>query len=119
MMAVINLILLLAVFALPGFHSVMVHSHEVVLREELFALRSQIDRFTHDYEHGPSSLDELVEKQYMGAVPVDPLTGSNQTWQVDTETAPVSLDGSAPVGIADVHSGAEGVALDGTAYGDW
>ena len=33
MMAVVNLILLLAVFALPGFHSVMVHSHEVVLRE--------------------------------------------------------------------------------------
>jgi general secretion pathway protein G len=119
MMAVVNLILLLAVFALPGFHSVMVHSHEVVLREELFALRNQIDRFTNDYERGPTSLDELVEKEYMGAVPVDPLTGSNQTWQVHTETAPVSLDGSAPVGIVDVHSGAEGVALDGTAYGSW
>ena len=119
MMAVVNLILLLAVFALPGFHSVLVHSHEVVLREELFALRHQIDRFTHDYERGPASLDELVEKEYIGAVPVDPLTGSNKTWQVDTETAPVSLDDSAPVGIVDVHSGAEGTALDGTAYGSW
>jgi general secretion pathway protein G len=118
MMAVVNLILLLAVFALPGFHSVMVHSHEVVLREELFTLRHQIDRFTHDYERGPASLDELVEKQYIGAVPVDPLTGSNQTWQVDTEPALVSLDDSAPVGIVDVHSGAEGTALDGTAYSE-
>jgi len=91
-----------------------------VLREELFALRHQIDRFTHDYERGPASLEELVEKEYMGAVPVDPLTGSNQTWQVDTEPAPVSLaDASAPVGIADVHSGADGTALDGTAYSEW
>jgi Tfp pilus assembly protein PilE len=56
MMAVVNLILLLAVFALPGFHSVMVHSHEVVLREELFTPRRQIDRFTHDYERGPAEL---------------------------------------------------------------
>jgi len=95
----------------------MMHSHEVVLREELFALRNQIDRFTHDYERGPASLDELVERQYIGAVPVDPLTGSNQTWQVDTETAPVSLDGA--VGILDVHSGADGTALDGTAYSEW
>ena len=66
MMAVIDLILLLAVFALPGFHSAMVHAHEMVLREELFAMRCQIDRFTHDYERGPASLEELVEKEYLG-----------------------------------------------------
>ena len=97
----------------------MVHSHEVVLREELFTLCHQIDRFTHDYERGPASLDELVEKEYLGAVPVDPLTGSNQTRQVDTEPSPIAVDGSAPAGIVDVHSGTEGVALDGTAYADW
>ena len=60
MMAVVNLILLLAVFALPGFHRIILHSHEVVLREELFTLRNQINRFTHDYERGPASLDELL-----------------------------------------------------------
>ena len=66
MMAVIDLILVLAVFALPGFHSAMVHAHEIVLREELFAVRCQIDRFTQNYEHGPASLEELVEKEYLG-----------------------------------------------------
>jgi hypothetical protein len=70
--AVIDLILLLAVFALPGFHSVILHSHEIVLREELFTMRNQIDRFTHHYERGPASLDEMVEKEHLGAVPVDP-----------------------------------------------
>jgi general secretion pathway protein G len=59
----------------------------------------------------------LVEKKYIGAVPVDPLTGSNQTWQIDTEPAPVSLNGA--VGILDVHSGDDGTALDGTAYSEW
>jgi hypothetical protein len=29
---------------------------------------------------------------------VDPFTGSNETWQVETEAAPVAVDGSAPVG---------------------
>jgi len=118
-MAVIDLILLLAVFALPGFHSAMVHAREMVLREELFAMRCQIDRFTQDYERGPASLEESVEKEYLGALPVDPLTGSNATWQVDTETATVSLDPSAPAGIADVHSGSSDTALDGTAYSTW
>ena len=119
MMAVIDLILLLAVFALPGFHSAMAHAHEIVLREQLFTLRCQIDRFTQNYERGPASLEELVEKEYLGALPVDPFTGSNATWQVDTETASVSLDPSAPAGIADVHSGFPDIALDGTAYSTW
>jgi hypothetical protein len=43
-----------------------------------------MDRFTHDYERGPASLEELVEKEYMGSIPTDPFTGSNQTWQVET-----------------------------------
>jgi general secretion pathway protein G len=55
----------------------------------------------------------------MGTVPVDPLTGSSDTWQLDTDNGSISIDTSAPAGIADVHNGADGVALDGTAYGSW
>ncbi len=71
-------------------------------------MRSQIDRFTHDNERGPASLDELVDKGYMGAIPTDPFTGSNETWQVETEDTSLSLDDSAPLGIVDVHSGSRG-----------
>ena len=119
MMAVIDLILILATFAMPIYHSIMVHAHEAVLREDLFTLRSQIDRFTHDNERGPASLDELVEKEYMGAVPTDPFTGSNETWQVETQDASLSLDDSAPPGIAEVHSGSPDDSLDGTPYSSW
>jgi general secretion pathway protein G len=119
MMAVIDLILILATFAMPMYQTILVHAREATLREDLSTLRSQIDRFTHDNERGPASLDELVEKEYLGAVPSDPFTGSNETWEVQTETASISLDDSAPLGIADVHSGSGDVSLDGTPYSSW
>ncbi len=119
MMTVISLILILATLAMPMYHTVVVRAREVTLRDDLFTLRSQIDRFTHDYERGPSSLDELVEKEYLGAVPTDPFTGSNETWQLETETTPLSIDDSAPLGIVDVHSGCEDNSLDGTPYSSW
>ncbi len=119
MMTVISLILILATLAMPMYHTVVVRAREVTLRDDLFTLRSQIDRFTHDYERGPSSLDELVEKEYLGAVPTDPFTGSNDTWQLETETTSLSIDDSAPLGIVDVHSGCEDNSLDGTPYSSW
>jgi general secretion pathway protein G len=119
MMAVISLILILANFAMPTYHLVVVRAREAVLRDDLFALRSQIDRFTHDNEHGPASLEELVEKGYIGPIPSDPFTGSNETWQVETQDTSLSVNSSAPPGIADVHSGSEDVALEGTPYSSW
>ena len=119
MMAVVSLILILATISMPIYRSIIVHAHEAVLREDLFTMRAQIDRFTHDNERAPASLEELVAKGYMGSIPTDPFTGSNQTWQVQTETASIALDNSAPAGVTDVHSGSEDVALDGTAYASW
>jgi Tfp pilus assembly protein PilE len=55
MMVVIDLILVLATFALPIYHSIIVHGRETVLREDLFTLRSQIDQFTHDNARAPAS----------------------------------------------------------------
>ena len=97
----------------------IVRGREAVLREDLFTLRAQIDRFTHDYERGPASLEELVEKEYMGSIPTDPFTGSSQTWQVETQDVSLSVDDSAPQGIVEVHSGASDDSLDGTPYSSW
>ena len=119
MMTLISLILILAPFSMPVYRSVIVHGREAVLRDDLFTLRSQIDRFTHDYERGPASLEELVEKEYMGSIPTDPFTGSNQTWQVETQDVSLAVDSSAPPGIGDVHSGSPDDSLDGTPYSGW
>jgi general secretion pathway protein G len=119
LMVVITLILILATFAMPMYHTAKVRTQEAILRDHLFTMRSQIDRFTHDNERGPTSLDELVEQEYIGSIPTDPFTGSNETWQVDTETESLSIDGSAPLGIVDVHSGSNDNSLEGTPYSSW
>ena len=119
MMAVVSFILILATFAMPIYRSLFIHAREARLREDLFTLRYQIDQYTHDNGHGPASLDELAAQGYMGVVPTDPFTGSNQTWQPETGTAPDPLDDSAPAGVVDVHSGSQDTALDGSAYASW
>jgi general secretion pathway protein G len=119
MMTVIVIILILATFSVPYYLTVFVHGREALLREDLFTLRTQIDRFTHHNERAPSSLEELVEKEYMGSVPTGPFTGSKDTWQLDSEDAYLSVNNSAPTGIVDVHSGSSDNSLGGTPYCSW
>jgi general secretion pathway protein G len=119
LMVVIALILILATFAMPSYHIAVIHAREAVLRDDLFTMRKLIDEFTIDKQHPPSSLDELVDAGYLrGGIPVDPFTGSNQTWKTDVEDVPISPD-QATAGIVDVHSGSDDTAMDGTPYASW
>jgi general secretion pathway protein G len=119
LMVVITLILILATFAMPMYHVAVIHAREAVLRDDLFTMRKMIDEFTIDKQRPPTSLDELVDGGYLrGGIPVDPITGSNETWRTDTEDVPISPDQSTS-GIVDVHSGAEEDSLDGTPYSSW
>ena len=91
LMVVITLILILATFAMPMYHNAVVHAREAVLRDDLFTMRKLIDQYTIDKSQPPTSLDDLVEAGYLrGGVPVDPFTGSNQTWRTDMEDVPIS-----------------------------
>jgi general secretion pathway protein G len=77
-----------------------------------------IDRFTLDNRLAPARLEELVEGGYLGRLPADPFTGSNETWQVQKEDAPLSPKQTA-LGIVDVHSGSNLVSPEGTPYSSW
>ena len=81
-------------------------------------LGNLIDEFTRGYGRAPLRLEELVEKHYLGRLPTDPFTGSNETWQVVMEDRPLSPTQTA-LGIIDVHSGSNDLALDGTPYSSW
>ncbi len=119
LMIVLTLILILASFAIPTYQFAVVRAREAVLRDDLYTMRKLIDEFTIDKQRPPSSLEELVEAGYLrGGIPVDPFTGSNQTWRVDIEDVPLSPD-QASSGIVDVHSGSEENSLDGTPYSSW
>ncbi len=118
-MIVLTLILIMASMAAPTYHFAVVRAREAVLRDDLFTMRKLIDEYTLDKQKPPSSLDDLVDAGYLrGGVPVDPFTGSNQTWRVDIDQVPTGADQSEP-GVVDVHSGSDEVALDGTQYSTW
>jgi general secretion pathway protein G len=90
MMMVVTLILIVASIATPIYQTCAVRAREAALRDHLFTLRALIDRFTLDNGRAPARLEELVEKGYLGRLPTDPFTGSNETWQEVKEDAPLS-----------------------------
>jgi general secretion pathway protein G len=119
LMVVLVLILILAAIAAPSYRVAIIHAREAVLHDDLFTMRKLIDQYTLDKNQPPESLDDLVQAGYLrGGLPVDPFTGSNQTWQADIEEVPLSPEQTVP-GVVDVHSGSTAESLEGTPYSSW
>ena len=114
---VISLIVVLSTLALVGYSNAIARSREAVLKEDLFRMRDAIDQYYADTQQYPGGLEALVTEGYIRAVPVDPFTGSSDTWQ------PIlaELDPADPFaqGVFDIRSSYEGIALDGTPYAEW
>jgi general secretion pathway protein G len=111
LLIVLAIVSLLLTLAMPQyFHSIDV-SKEKVLAENLLVTRDAIDKFYGDVGRYPDSLDELVDKHYLRALPFDPITDSATTWVI------VPPDEQFPGKVYDLKSGAEGATLDGVAYG--
>jgi len=118
LMVVITIIVILITLAIPIYSKTIIRSKESVLKNNLFTLRTVIDEYTYDKQKAPQNLSDLVSAGYLREVPVDPMTGSNQTWKVVMEDASASVSQSDP-GIFDVLSGSDKVGLDGTPYSGW
>ncbi len=118
MMFVVALILILASIALPSYQTMLRRTREAGLRDDLYTMRSMINRFTLDNKRPPASLQELVDSRYLGAIPYDPITHSTETWQVETGDFELTSTESV-VGVVDVHSGSDETSLEGTSYSNW
>jgi general secretion pathway protein G len=119
LMVILAMILILASFAAPLYNRIVVRAHETVLKDDLFTMRKMINQYTLDNHKPPESLDDLVTSGYMqGGLPIDPFTGSNQTWQPDIEDVSPSPEDSVS-GVVDVHSGSNARSLEGTPYSSW
>lgn len=119
LMIVMVLIMILAAMAVPTYEVAVTRAREAVLKDDLFTMRKLIDQYTLDKQQPPESLDDLVQAGYLrGGLPVDPFTGSNQTWQTDTSEVPITAQQMVP-GIVDVHSGSNAISLEGTPYSNW
>jgi prepilin-type N-terminal cleavage/methylation domain-containing protein len=110
MLIVMAIVALLLTIALPRYFGSLDKSKDVALQENLKVLRVTLDRFYADKGRYPDTLDELVTQKYLRAVPLDPITESAATWIA------ISATDANVQGIADVKSGAPGLAKDGRAY---
>ena len=118
LMVVITIMVILITMAIPTYNHSIIRAKESVLKNNLFTLRTQIDNYSADKAKAPQNLQDLVTEGYLQKVPVDPMTGNNQSWRTVMEDASQSISQSEP-GIFDVHSGSEKMGLDGTAYAEW
>jgi general secretion pathway protein G len=118
LMVVITIIVILVTMAIPIYNNTIRRSKESVLKNNLFTLRTVIDNYTYDKQKAPQSLQDLVSEGYLRDIPMDPMTGSNQSWRTIMEDASQSVNQSEP-GIFDVKSGSDKMGLDGTPYSEW
>lgn len=79
------------------------------LVEALGSMRTAIALFVNDHAKGPASLQELVDGGYLKEIPVDPITGRNDTWQLTYKQDRIN----------DLHSGAAGTSTNGRPYSEW
>ena len=113
LLVVMAIIATLLTIAVPRYFASVERSKEAVLRQNLATLRESLDKYLADTGQYPGSLDELVARKYLRSVPVDPITESATTWLLVASTDPQRI------GVADVRSGAQKAASDGSNYVDW
>jgi general secretion pathway protein G len=118
LMIVIAIISILVSIGAMQYQKVVLRSREAVLHQDLFVMRDAIQKYTGDKEEAPQSLQDLVDKGYLGAVPVDPIT-RGQDWATGTCDTVLDPDQVAG-GICDVHSTSDQVSpFEGTPYSSW
>ena len=112
-MVVIAIAALLLMLAAPRYFGQVDAAKEAVLRDNLRLTRSVIGHFYGDIGRYPDSLTELVEKRYLTTLPMDPITQSTETWQI--EPVPEGFKGQ----VYNLRSGAPGNARDSTPFAQW
>lgn len=118
LMIVMAIIAVLMSVAIPIYSRSIVRAKESVLKNNLFTMRTVIDEYTYDKQKAPQSLNDLVSDGYMRQIPVDPMTGTADSWKTIMEDATNTVNQSEP-GIFDVRSGSDKTSLEGTLYSEW
>jgi general secretion pathway protein G len=113
LLVVMTIIGVLLAIAVPRYFHSVARAKETVLRHDLSVIRESIDKYYADLGQYPQDLTGLIDKRYMRAVPVDPMTKSANSWLV------VASDDPDHPGVRDIHSGSPENSLDGTPFVAW
>ena len=120
MIIVFSLIGILVGMSIPQFRNATKKARETMLKDNLFKMRTLIQHYYTDKLKYPISLQALVDDEYLMFIPIDPITRSYDTWLAIEEilTEDDLFAGVIP-GIANVQSGSDQKALDGTFFNTW
>ena len=118
LLVVVAIVGLLSAIAVGQYGRHIRKTQEAVLKENLYIIRSQINMYFADKGKYPFDLTALVEDHYLQRMPYDPITKSTESW-ITIPAGVEEEDLSLEPGIADIQSGAEGYAVDGSAFSDW
>jgi general secretion pathway protein G len=118
LMIVMAIIAILMSVAIPIYSRSITRSKESVLKNNLLSMRTVIDEYTYDKQKAPQTLNDLVSDGYLRQIPVDPITGTADSWKIIMEDASNTVNQSEP-GIFDVRSGSDKTSLEGTLYSEW
>jgi general secretion pathway protein G len=114
-MAIISVLVSIAV---PLYQKSLLRTKETLLKNNLFTMRTVIDEYTFDKQKAPQTLQDLVSEGYLRSVPLDPITGTDQSWRLIMEDA-LSMVNQTEPGIFDIRSGSDLKSLEGTPYSEW
>ena len=112
LLVVLAIVATLLALSLPRYSQSVEVAKERVLVENLRTTRAAIDKFYADTQRYPESLDELVERRYLRALPIDPVLDSDKAWRI----VPPPAEKKGQVG--DLKSSAEGQTLEGKPFND-
>jgi len=117
LLIVMAIIGILAAVAIPVYLSHLRRAKEVVLQQNLTAMRRAIDFYWQDKEKPPANIQELVSSGYLRDVPKDPMCADCQWNEIGAPAD--SSDPSSSGGISDVKSTAPGEDSNGKPYTDY
>jgi general secretion pathway protein G len=114
LMIVVTIIGILASLSGPSFRQAIVKAREAALKKDLYIFRDVIDQYYADNGVYPPSLQDIVSKGYIRALPFDPFTKLSDTW------VEVMVEGDGKeTGAYDVKSGSDLVGTNNVPYNQW
>lgn len=113
LLVVLAIVALLAAVSMPRYVQYVDRNREAVLAENLRLTRDALEQFHADRGRYPETLDELVSRRYLKALPFDPVLSSDRYWRISAPPPPAQGK------VGNIHSGAPGIARNGLRYEQW
>ena len=112
LLVVLAIVALLLTLSVPRYFQSIDSTKETILVENLRLTRETIDKFLGDTGRYPEALEELLEKKYLRALPLDPIKESANTWLI---VPPEDTDKG---NVYSIKSSAEGATRNGTLFSE-